>query len=181
MRGVGVDLCDQGIITHLAQPRPGTPGASGSARGWRCKATSTAGSPMPGPPSHRPLATPRPSGPSACRSGCCPEEKEHATPPGRISYSVGPPLLKGAHGTSPCPAGRISCVSGLRPAVRVGAKGLGRDERHRDPDCGNSKLSKPDPGCLGYFPSPQILKEPKSLHQSPSGASGSDSRQSLSR
>lgn len=33
---------------------------------------------------------------------------------------------------------------------------------------------------LGYFPSPQILNEPKSFTQGPSGASGSDSRQTLS-
>ena len=32
---------------------------------------------------------------------------------------------------------------------------------------------------LGYFPSPQILKDPKSLYQAPSGASGSDSRHSF--
>src|SRR5580692_8423063 len=29
---------------------------------------------------------------------------------------------------------------------------------------------------FGYFPSPQILNDPKSLYQGPSGASGSDSR-----
>src|SRR5580765_7307558 len=29
---------------------------------------------------------------------------------------------------------------------------------------------------LGYFPSPQILNDPKSLYPSPSGTSGSDSR-----
>src|SRR5262249_18378348 len=45
---------------------------------------------------------------------------------------------------------------------------------------------RPRAGCprsrkvFGYSPSPQILKEPKSLYQAPSGASGSDSRQSLS-
>jgi hypothetical protein len=33
---------------------------------------------------------------------------------------------------------------------------------------------------LGNLPWPQILKDPKSLYQSPSGASGSDSRQSFS-
>jgi len=33
---------------------------------------------------------------------------------------------------------------------------------------------------LGNLPSPQILKEPKSLYHGPSGASGSDSRQSFS-
>jgi hypothetical protein len=33
---------------------------------------------------------------------------------------------------------------------------------------------------LGYLPSPQILNDPKSLTQRPSGASGADSRQSLS-
>src|SRR5258708_1091433 len=33
---------------------------------------------------------------------------------------------------------------------------------------------------FGYSPSPQILNEPKSLYQGPSGASGSDSRHSLS-
>lgn len=32
---------------------------------------------------------------------------------------------------------------------------------------------------LGYFPLPLILKEPKSLYQGPSGASGSDSRHSF--
>jgi len=32
---------------------------------------------------------------------------------------------------------------------------------------------------FGYFPSPQTLKEPKFLYQSPSGASGSDSRHSF--
>src|SRR5690348_2179068 len=34
---------------------------------------------------------------------------------------------------------------------------------------------------FGYFPSPQTLKDPKSLYQGPSGASGSDSRHSFSR
>src|SRR2546427_11756937 len=33
---------------------------------------------------------------------------------------------------------------------------------------------------LGNSPSPQILNDPKSLYQGPSGASGSDSRHSLS-
>jgi hypothetical protein len=33
---------------------------------------------------------------------------------------------------------------------------------------------------FGYRPSPQILKDPKSLNQRPSGASGSDSLQSFS-
>src|SRR6202011_6292091 len=33
---------------------------------------------------------------------------------------------------------------------------------------------------FGYFPTPQILNEPKSLYQSPSGASGFDSLHALS-
>src|ERR1044071_1792931 len=33
---------------------------------------------------------------------------------------------------------------------------------------------------FGYLPSPQILNEPKSFTQGPSGATGSDSRQTLS-
>jgi hypothetical protein len=34
---------------------------------------------------------------------------------------------------------------------------------------------------LGYLPAPQILNDPKSLYQGPSGASGSVSRQSFNR
>jgi hypothetical protein len=48
-------------------------------------------------------------------------------------------------------------------------------------------ISSPRTACplsrkvFGYFPSPQILNDPKSLNHSPSGASGSDSRHCFSR
>src|SRR5437667_3382411 len=79
-----------------------------------------------------------------------------------------------AHGTDPCRqfSKQVALLAGRRTLIRLALD----DGYSFRPRAGWPRSRK----VFGSSPSPQILKEPKSLYQAPSGASGSDSRQSLS-
>ena len=82
------------------------------------------------------------------------------------------PLGVTAHGTDPCQQlpKQVALLAAHRALIR-----LDHDYSLR-PRAGWPRSRK----VFGDSPSPQTLKEPKSLYHAPSGASGSDFRQSLS-